>query len=54
MAETTKQVKNYEISKESFGLLVCQQCGEKRRSNESRVFCPACDKECPRYAAAVV
>lgn len=44
------KAKDYEISKLQFGNLVCQQCGEQRRSNESGVFCPVQDPECPRYA----
>jgi hypothetical protein len=47
-AETT-QAKDYEISKPLWGNLVCQQCGEQRRTNELGVFCPAQDPECPRY-----
>lgn len=54
-AETTQPVaatkgKDYEISKLQFGNLVCQQCGEQRRTNDHGVFCPAQDPGCPRYA----
>jgi hypothetical protein len=50
--ETSEVVKakDYEITKLLFGNLVCQQCGEQRRTNENGVFCPSNDPECPRYA----
>lgn len=47
--EATPKPKDYEISKPQFGNLVCQQCGEQRRTNDNGVFCPANDPECPRY-----
>ena len=47
--KATTKAKDYEISKMAFGELVCQQCGEKRRTNDAGVFCPANDTGCPRY-----
>jgi hypothetical protein len=44
------KAKNYEISRPEFSVLVCQTCGEKRRSNASGEFCPIEDPSCPRYA----
>ncbi|MGL5059030.1 MAG: hypothetical protein ACRC62_03525 [Microcoleus sp.] len=43
------KTKDYEISRIEFGNLVCQQCGEKRRTNDAGVFCPVNDIGCPRY-----
>jgi rubrerythrin len=48
--EKAVKSKNYEISRPEFGILVCQTCGEKRRSNASGEFCPVEDPRCPRYA----
>lgn len=47
------KAKDYEFSKLIFGELVCQQCGEKRRTNDAGVFCPANDPGCPRYVNPV-